>query len=375
MKLPAHLVVAFLFVTLPSAADTLVVEALKDNTLWNNPNGTTSSGAGPQLFVGRSGFMTPFPIKRGLVAFDLSAIPPGSRIDSVELSMVVAMSHGPFPIELHRALSDWGQGGSVSLGGAGAAAQPGDATWLHTFFPGSFWNTPGGDFAALASATLASTAVMHTWTSTPALVADVQVWIDDPSQNFGWLLLGDEVTMQSVKAFHTVEALIPAQRPMLRVDYTVTFCTAKVTTCGAPVISSSGSASATSGSGFVVNAGPARSNRSGLLLYNTSQTVPGLSFEGGTLCVSAMGLRRGGSTNSGGTCAPADCTGVMAIDMNQFAVGAWVVPLPCGGPPIAPNNPAPYLQTAGTTIHAQFWGRHSPGVSLVSGGITWTIGP
>jgi hypothetical protein len=155
---------------------------------------------------------------------------------------------------------------------------------------------------------------------------------------------------------------------------TTGFCTAKTNLCGTPVISASGVASATSGSGFNVKASPARSNRSGLLLYNTA-SGPGLPFEGGTLCVAPMGLRRAGSTNSGGTCAPVDCTGVLSIDMNAFAVGGWVVPLPCGGSPIPPNNPAAFLTTPSTTIFAQYWARFSPGVSLVSGGISWTIGP
>jgi hypothetical protein len=154
---------------------------------------------------------------------------------------------------------------------------------------------------------------------------------------------------------------------------TTSFCTAKTNLCGTPTMSASGVSSATSGSGFNVNASPARSNRSGILMYNTSSGA-GLPFEGGTLCVSPMGLRRAGSTNSGGTCAPVDCTGVLTIDMNAFAVGAWVVPLPCGGSPIPPNNPAPFLTTPGTTVFAQFWARFSPGVSLVSDGLSWIIG-
>jgi len=156
---------------------------------------------------------------------------------------------------------------------------------------------------------------------------------------------------------------------------TTSFCTAKVVACGSPSISASGISSAVNPSGFTVSASPARSNRSGLLVYNTSLAPVGLPFEGGTLCVEAMGLRRAGSTNSGGTCAPVDCTGVLSIDMNAFAQGAWVVPLPCGGSPIPPNNPAAFLSVPATTVHAQYWARFSPGVSLVSNGLSWVIGP
>jgi hypothetical protein len=156
---------------------------------------------------------------------------------------------------------------------------------------------------------------------------------------------------------------------------TTSFCTAKTNVCGTPTMSASGVASATAGSGFTVSASPARSNRSGIFMYNTALAAGPLPFEGGTLCVEPMGLRRAGSTNSGGTCAPVDCTGVLSIDMNAFAVGAWVVPLPCGGSPIPPNNPAGYLTTPGTQVFGQFWARFSPGNSLVSDGIGWTIGP
>jgi hypothetical protein len=159
------------------------------------------------------------------------------------------------------------------------------------------------------------------------------------------------------------------------------FCTAKTgLTCGTPAISSSGVASASATSGFVVKAGPARSNKSGILLYNSAPVVPGLPFQGGTLCVEPMGLRRAGSTNSGGTgCppSPATCDGEFAIDMNAFAHALWVVP-DCTGAPagIPPNMPAAYLVTPGTVVSCQWWGRDAvPTGSFVSDGQSYTVGP
>ena len=61
--------------------------------------------------------------------------------------------------QLHRVLSDWGEGTSGAGGdplhmggGGGSPATAGDATWLHTFFDTSFWANPGGDFSSTASA-------------------------------------------------------------------------------------------------------------------------------------------------------------------------------------------------------------------------------
>jgi hypothetical protein len=161
---------------------------------------------------------------------------------------------------------------------------------------------------------------------------------------------------------------------------TTPFCTAKSgLVCGTPSISASGTSSVTANSGFVVSAGPARDNRSGILMYNNQGVVAGLPFQGGTLCVNSMGIRRAGSTNSMGSCPPTPigCAGSFSIDMNAFAQAAWVVP-DCAGNPagIAPNNPAAFLVVAGTTIDCQFWGRDSVATgSFVSDGLSYTQGP
>jgi hypothetical protein len=157
------------------------------------------------------------------------------------------------------------------------------------------------------------------------------------------------------------------------------FCTAKSgLACGVPAISASGTSSATATSGFTISAGPARSNKSGILLYNSQPNVPGVPFNGGTLCVESMGLRRGGSTNSMGACpGPADCTGVFSLDMNTFAQGTWVVP-DCAGAPVGipANTAAAYLKTPGTDVNCQWWGRDTVATgSLVSDGLKYTVGP
>jgi hypothetical protein len=111
------------------------------------------------------------------------------------------------------------------------------------------------------------------------------------------------------------------------------------------------------------------------LLYNTAQ-APGQPFQGGTLCLATMGLRRAGSTNSGGT--PGNsCDGVFSIDMNRFAQGLWVVPDCAGSPSGLPTStPSAFLTAPGTGIFAQFWGRDSTVTgSYISDAASWTIGP
>jgi hypothetical protein len=127
------------------------------------------------------------------------------------------------PVNIHRALKDWGEAGSDAAfeEGAGATAQPGDATWLHTFFNTTFWTNPGGDFAAAASASQMVDSIVgfYTWGSTAGLVADVQHWATFPDSNFGWLVRVAAPGGGTSKRFDSREDTIPAFRPMLVVDY------------------------------------------------------------------------------------------------------------------------------------------------------------
>ena len=177
---------------------------------------------------------------------------------------------------------------------------------------------------------------------------------------------------------HSVDEINVYDSAIVSGTSTTPFCTAKAgLVCGVPAISASGTSSVTATSGFVVSAGPARSDKSGILLYNNGGVVPGVPFQGGTLCIPPMGLRRAGSTNSGGGCGPANCLGTFAIDMNSFATGNWVVPDCAGAPTLTPpNNPAAFLVTAGVTIDVQYWGRDSVATgSFVSNGLSYTQGP
>lgn len=217
----------------PAAAETAAIPPVKDNTLFSDPDGALSSGSGPHLFAGNNSVSN---TRRAVVAFDVVAyVPEGASIDSVALVLNVSSAPNDTPqwVALHRVLAGWGEGASVSSGGGGAPSEPGDATWLHTFYPNEFWSTSGGDFDSTPSATLtAGTSGPHVWTS-ESMRADVQQWLDDPATAFGWLLMGDEAAASTVRRFDSHEHSTPGNRPYLFVSYTPPVTAAESTTWGA----------------------------------------------------------------------------------------------------------------------------------------------
>lgn len=205
-----------------SAADTVEIQAIRDNTLFQDAEGDTSNGAGTGVFCGRN---SQGRIRRGLLAFDLrSALPSPARLDSAILVLRMSTSSDVTPrvLSLHRVLADWGEGGSVSGGGGGAPAQAGDATWLHTFYPSVLWSTVGGDFAPASSAsiTVPEAAGDYAWRSA-TLTGDVQGWIEQGATNFGWILVGDESVPNTARRFDSRESTTPATRPRLVLHYSV----------------------------------------------------------------------------------------------------------------------------------------------------------
>jgi hypothetical protein len=145
-----------------------------------------------------------------------------------------------------------------------------------------------------------------------------------------------------------------------------TYCTAKTTSLScSPSIGSTGVASATVGSGFVVNGTSFINNKSCLLFYGVSGQAATL-FQGGILCVKAQ-IKRTPGTNTFGNPPPNDCSGVPAIDMNLFAVGGG------GGTPLAA------LTVSGTAVDCQWWGRdpgfEAPNNTQLSNGLHYIVGP
>lgn len=202
-------------------ANEVSIPADRDTTLIEDAEGDAANGAGPNFFVGHIS-QAALGIRRGLLHFDVAAVLPGNAsVDRVTLRVYQNSSNQEAAvISLHRVLSDWGEGKSFNAGGRGAPAAADDTTWLYTFYDHSNWSSPGGHFVADASATgEARGKGIHTVQGTDKLLNDVRLWLQKPQQNFGWLLMGDENTLGSVKRFSSHENREGNQHPMLTIEY------------------------------------------------------------------------------------------------------------------------------------------------------------
>ena len=205
------------------AASSVLLTPARDTTLYQPASGSTtnSNGAGEHFFAGKTddGY-----IRRGVIAFDITSfIPPGSTVTGVTLTLNMSRTRDRSEdVTLHRLLATWGEGTSNAAQeeGRGAQATPGDATWYHRFYPTSFWATAGGDFRSAPSATTTvnDREGLFSWSST-GLVADVQLWLNNPGTNFGWLILGGEGTIKTARRYDTHEVATASLRPVLQVNF------------------------------------------------------------------------------------------------------------------------------------------------------------
>jgi hypothetical protein len=204
-----------------ATAETVLIEAGRDTTLIEEPDGALANGSGPVFFVGRTN-QPQNSVRRGLVYFDVTAaLPRNAWVESARLTLYMSPSNAASRrIGLHRLLAEWGEGASFASGGGGDLSAPADATWIHTFYDDEFWVRPGGHFVARASASREVAASgFYTWEGTRKMVADVRQWLAAPHRNFGWILLGDEMTPQNVKSFASREEPDASFRPVLEVTY------------------------------------------------------------------------------------------------------------------------------------------------------------
>ncbi|MCA9320727.1 MAG: DNRLRE domain-containing protein, partial [Planctomycetes bacterium] len=205
------------------AQSSISLEPSQDNTLYFESGSACnlSNGAGTGMFAGTNGSADP---RRAVMAFDLAGlIPAGALITGAQLELNEEQGQGlGILFSLHRLATAWGESTSVagSGGGGGGVAQTGDATWNCAVAPGVSWSTSGGDFvpAASAVATSAFPGGLLTWAS-PTMTADVQDWLDNPGQNFGWLVKNDEIGGGRVRRFSTRESPNSALRPRLTIQF------------------------------------------------------------------------------------------------------------------------------------------------------------
>lgn len=170
---------------------------------------------------------------RALFRFDPATfLPANATVHSVTLWLSVPQSAGwTSGFGLHRVLVSWGEGrgigGPAPPGVLGSPAGEGEASWEARFTSTNdpvLWSIPGGkpgvDFLATASAlgSLGTPGTTNAFTS-PALAADLQLWLNHPDTNFGWVLVAtNEAVSGSAVRVGTRED--PENAPLLVVDYT-----------------------------------------------------------------------------------------------------------------------------------------------------------
>lgn len=233
-----NLVSSLLFVSLQavpflSTADsqTVVIEAGADNTLYEDAGGSVSNGSGSIMLTGRINSEVDS-IRRAVLYFDVAgSLPHGAVVEAVALRLYLGKGNGGArEVRVHRLLTDWGESASaVNGGGQGAPAEPGDATWEHTFYPDSTWGSDGGRYVGRVSATelVGDDGLSndipgpYVWESTDRLLDDVRRWLRNPAKNHGWVLVGDESVKQTAKRFVSRESNEEDLRPMLEVTYSM----------------------------------------------------------------------------------------------------------------------------------------------------------
>lgn len=213
-------------------AATVTIGPVKDNTIYQGTDPASGEnfevntcGGGPDMFAGTTADGL---LRRALLQFDIAgAVPAGSTINSVTLSVDVNRSgdNQDAPMTLHALTKLWGEGvvdcSGNRGGGVGAPANTGDATWLDAEYQVTAWTAAGGDFGAASASASITTRGTGSWDSAanPGMVGDVQSWLDSPTGNFGWVIVGDETRVSTTRRMSTREGSVP---PQLTIDFTPT---------------------------------------------------------------------------------------------------------------------------------------------------------
>lgn len=185
-----------------------------------------ANGRGDGLFVGRTGAPAGLLLRRSLLRFDVaSALPAGATIESATLSLTVDKvpdEPGGFTTRLQALDVSWNEGPTESPppGGAGDPAATGDVTWCDREVGTAQWTTAGGDFGVEVDGSVLMTGLgSYVFPSSPAMVATVQSWLDDPANNHGWVVRGGESFVRSAKRLVSREA--GSGGPILTLTYSV----------------------------------------------------------------------------------------------------------------------------------------------------------
>ena len=367
-----------------ATAQTVTLSAQQDSSIYESATGNTASGVGEFGFTGgnRNG-----DIRRYFIQFDVAgAIPAGSTITAARLELDVVQlppSAVSGPYDAHRATMPWGEGPADGFG-QGAPAQTGDATWLHTYFPATFWATAGGDFSATVSASANMNSQIRHTLSAAGLILDVQDFLDFPGSNNGWLIKSRTESPNTARGFAAREFSLTGKRPTLVIDFTApsafqTFCDpANNNSSGGPaVLSGSFGSGVGSDLHLSVSGGPLPladgSRMLGYFLVGNMNNAPGITLSDGQFCLVGLGGSFG-RYNVGGTDRNSvgffDATGNLQNIVGTGGTSGFGFDVPSD---IEIAGFAPTTIMAGDTYHFQCWHRDTAsgsGHSNFSNGLT-----
>lgn len=201
---------AFFALTLPAVAVEFTLSPTDDASIFDE-SGDLANSRGERLYVGQTQ-LGHDQVRRSLIRFNPSGLPPGAILLNAELRLFVDQSPfaaaAPVSFSLHPVQQFWQEGASDAgtPGGQGAPAGINDPTWLHNAYSNALWSVAGGDFLAASDIQTGTFGGGETLTfSSASMLTDIEGWINTPASNFGWIIIGSEGTSKSARAFASRE--------------------------------------------------------------------------------------------------------------------------------------------------------------------------
>ncbi len=216
---PTLFIVSLAFLARPFAATFSGTAETDDATVFSDQP-TGNAGAATECRSGRNGTGA---YRRFLIWFDLSTIPANATVSSASLDLTLTSAPVGGPASTNQKLclltNSWVEGTGTDLNGLNVVT--GAVSWNSRMEGSVTWTSAGGDFITTPTATLSVTKSIggvYTW-SGAGVANDVQSWIaTGGTNNFGWILIGDEAVSQSIRGYATSEATSGV--PVLTVTYT-----------------------------------------------------------------------------------------------------------------------------------------------------------
>ena len=200
-----------------ASADSVTLISVEDATISEN-NPDVAQGDVYAIISGTDGPDQGTLRNRALLKFDLGANIPSNAIvtsATLTLTMVKTPRADSLWFSLHKVLLDWSENA---------------VTWTNRVTPPSPWSAPGGvppmDYSSLITQSnliFGSTVPTgFTFVSNPGMVADVQDWVSNPTNNFGWILICESEALERTKRFFaSSENVNTTNRPSLEVQFTL----------------------------------------------------------------------------------------------------------------------------------------------------------